>query len=124
MSSNRRDFFARLSSLSAGLFAGRRILSAQQSKDGMGQMDMRQGAMQQRSMQQPAANVRVTPGAPTSRAATTFVPVTTPDVGDLPFTMDAGIKVFNLVAEPVKQVIVPVRTFDLWGFNGSAPGPT
>jgi manganese oxidase len=124
MSSNRRDFFARLSSLSAGLFAGRRLLSAQQSKDGMGQMDMRQGAMQQRSMQQPAANVRVTPGAQTSGAATTFVPVTTLDVGDLPFTMDAGIKVFNLVAEPVKQVIVPGRTFDLWGFNGSAPGPT
>lgn len=52
------------------------------------------------------------------------VPVVTPDIADLPFTMDNGVKVFHLIAEPVKQVIVPGRTFDLWGFNGSAPGPT
>ena len=54
----------------------------------------------------------------------TIQPVLTPDIADLPFTMDSGVKVFNLIAEPVKQVIVPGRTFDLWGFNGSAPGPT
>jgi hypothetical protein len=52
------------------------------------------------------------------------VPVVTPDVADLPFTMDGGVKVFHLIAEPVKQMIVPGRTLDLWGFNGSAPGPT
>jgi FtsP/CotA-like multicopper oxidase with cupredoxin domain len=52
------------------------------------------------------------------------VRVITPDVADLPFTMDNGIKVFHLTAEPVKQTIVPGRIFDLWGFNGSAPGPT
>lgn len=52
------------------------------------------------------------------------VPVVTPDVADLPFTTDNGVKEFHLVAEPVKQTIVPGRTFDLWGFNGSAPGPT
>ncbi len=51
-------------------------------------------------------------------------PVLTPDIADLPSTEDNGVKVFNLVAEPVKQVIIPGRTFDLWGFNGSAPGPT
>ncbi len=52
------------------------------------------------------------------------VPVQTPDIGDLPFTVDNGVKVFHLVAEPVKQTVIPGRTFDLWGFNGSAPGPT
>jgi hypothetical protein len=52
------------------------------------------------------------------------VPVITPDVGDLPFTMDNGVKIFQLVAEPVKQTVIPGRRFDLWGFNGSAPGPT
>jgi hypothetical protein len=55
------------------------------------------------------------------------VPVITPDVPDLPFKLENGVKVFNLVAEPVKQVIVPGslgKTFDLWGFNGGAPGPT
>ena len=51
-------------------------------------------------------------------------PVVTPDGSDLPFTMDNGVKVFRLVAEPVKQTVVPGRTFDLWGYNGSAPGPT
>ncbi len=58
---------------------------------------------------------------PNSAAA---VPVVTPDVADLPFTMDGAVKVFHLTAEPVKQMIIPGRTFDLWGFNGSAPGPT
>jgi FtsP/CotA-like multicopper oxidase with cupredoxin domain len=48
----------------------------------------------------------------------------TPDIADLPFAMDNGVKVFYLTAEPVKQMIVPGRTLDLWGFNGSAPGPT
>src|SRR3984957_12945268 len=51
------------------------------------------------------------------------VHVLTPDIADLPFTTDNGVKVFHLIAEPVKQTIVPGRTFDLWGFNGSAPGP-
>jgi FtsP/CotA-like multicopper oxidase with cupredoxin domain len=51
-------------------------------------------------------------------------PVFTPDIADLPFAMDNGVKVFHLIAESVKQTVIPGRTFDLWGFNGSAPGPT
>jgi hypothetical protein len=61
-------------------------------------------------------------GAQTKSSAA--VPVVTPDIADLPFTLDNGVKVFHLTAEPVKQTIVPGRVFDLWGFNGSAPGPT
>lgn len=108
------------------MFAGRGLLSAQQPKPaqgGMGQMDMQHGNMQHPAGTQPATNMRVTPGTVSSGSGAP-VPVTTLDVGDLPFTMDNGVKVFSLVAEPVKQVIVPGRTFDLWGFNGSAPGPT
>ena len=52
------------------------------------------------------------------------IPVVTPDIEDLPFTMENGVKVFHLIAEPVKQTVIPGRVFDLWGFNGSAPGPT
>ena len=52
------------------------------------------------------------------------VPVQTPDIPDLRFTVDAGVKVFNLIAEPVKQAIAPNKTIDVWGFNGSCPGPT
>jgi hypothetical protein len=51
-------------------------------------------------------------------------PLLTPDIADLPFAIDNGVKVFHLIAEPVKQTVLPGRTFDLWGFNGSAPGPT
>lgn len=50
--------------------------------------------------------------------------INTPDVADLPYTMDNGVKVFRLVAEPVKQEIMPGKVIDLWGYNGSAPGPT
>lgn len=59
-----------------------------------------------------------------AREDSTPAPVVTPDGCDLPFTLDNGVKVFHLIAEPVKQTIVPGRTLDLWGYNGSAPGPT
>jgi len=128
MSSNRRDFFTKLSSLSAGIFAGRGLLSAQQPKSaqgGTGQMEhMQHGNMQQPSPKQPSREVHVGPGVNSSGVAVGTLLVTTPDIADLPFMMDSGVKVFHLIAEPVKQVIVPGRTFDLWGFNGSAPGPT
>ena len=52
------------------------------------------------------------------------IPVNTPDLPNLPFKMDGDVKVFNLVAEPVKQEIIPGKVIDLWGYNGSAPGPT
>src|SRR6202023_1321448 len=52
------------------------------------------------------------------------VPVVTPDVPDLPFTLDDGTKVFHLVAEPVKQELMPGKIVNLWGYNDSAPGPT
>jgi hypothetical protein len=51
-------------------------------------------------------------------------PMMSPDIIDLPFTMDGGTKVFHLVAEPVKRRIVPWKTLDVWGYNGSCPGPT
>jgi hypothetical protein len=53
-----------------------------------------------------------------------FLPVMTPDVADLPHQLDNGVKVFHLVAEPVKQQIYPGKILNLWGYNGSAPGPT
>src|SRR5579863_4953133 len=53
-----------------------------------------------------------------------YCPVVTPDVPDLAFQMDGGVKVFHLVAEPVRQEIFPGKILNLWGYNGSAPGPT
>ncbi len=52
------------------------------------------------------------------------IPVNTPDLPDLPFKMDGEVKVFNLIAEPVRQEIIPGKVINLWGYNGSAPGPT
>jgi FtsP/CotA-like multicopper oxidase with cupredoxin domain len=48
----------------------------------------------------------------------------TPDVADLPYELDAGVKVFHLIAEPVRRKIAPFKTIDTWGYNGSTPGPT
>jgi hypothetical protein len=50
--------------------------------------------------------------------------VETPDVREIPYRMDGNVKEFHLIAEPVKQEILPGRVVDLWGYNGSAPGPT
>lgn len=51
-------------------------------------------------------------------------PVITTDVGDLPYTTDNGVKVFELTAHVLQREIAPNKTMEVWGFNGSAPGPT
>lgn len=50
--------------------------------------------------------------------------VQTPDIPDLPHTLDNGVKVFHLIAEPVKRQIAPNKKIDVWGYNGTCPGPT
>ncbi|MDQ6652257.1 MAG: multicopper oxidase domain-containing protein [Acidobacteriota bacterium] len=49
--------------------------------------------------------------------------VQTPDLGKLPWKMENGVKVFRLTAEVVKREFVPGKVFDVWGYNGSCPGP-
>src|SRR5262245_8390267 len=102
MSSNRRDFFTKLSAMSASVFASRKLLPAQQrTPAGMGQMDhtQRQNMQRPSATPQPATNIRVTSGVNANSTPPRNVPVMTPDIPDLPFTMDNGVKVFNLVAE-------------------------
>ena len=50
--------------------------------------------------------------------------VHTPHLPKLPFRMDGGVKVFDLVAEPVTREFMPGKVVDVWGYNGSMPGPT
>ena len=64
------------------------------------------------------------PGADAARGPAPVLPVETLDVPKLPHEVDGGVKVFRLVAEPVKMEVLPGRVFDVWGYNGSAPGPT
>src|SRR5246127_5844671 len=104
--SSRRGFLQNVLA-GAGIFASARVLSAQE----------RQG-----SENMPGMKMRGTKD--TVHDYGSLAPVETPDVPDLPFRMDGNVKEFHLIAEAVKQEIVPGRVVDLWGYNGSAPGPT
>lgn len=53
-----------------------------------------------------------------------YQPVVTPNVGSLPWKMDGDVKVFHLVAEPVRREFSPGFWVNCWGYNGSTPGPT
>ncbi|GFP74574.1 multicopper oxidase family protein [Clostridium fungisolvens] len=50
--------------------------------------------------------------------------VITPDINTLPCITKNGIKYFELIAEPVKQELLPDLFINAWGYNGSTPGPT
>jgi manganese oxidase len=52
------------------------------------------------------------------------VPVISPDVSDMPWRLDNGVKVFNITVGHVRTQFIPGRVVDAWGFNGSIPGPT
>jgi len=99
---NRRSFLQSALGLSAGLFATDKLLasSPQSAAEQMKKSRSRNGG--------PAFNV----------------PVVTTDIGDMPYTMEGDVKVFHLIAQVVKQQISPDKGIDVWGFNGSAPGPT
>jgi FtsP/CotA-like multicopper oxidase with cupredoxin domain len=71
-------------------------------------------------------------GTPTDRgklvpglrdAALPPVPVQLPDLPKLPYVLRDGIKEFHLIAEPIKRELLPHLVMDVWGFNGSMPGP-
>ncbi len=50
--------------------------------------------------------------------------VVTPNGMSLPWRLENGVKVFHLVAEPVKREFAPGMVVDCWGYNGLSPGPT
>lgn len=50
--------------------------------------------------------------------------VITPNVGSLSWTMDGDVKVFHLIAEPVRREFAPGFWVNCFGYNGSSPGPT
>ncbi|NOT66608.1 MAG: copper oxidase [Methylotenera sp.] len=53
-----------------------------------------------------------------------YNPVVTLNGWSLPWRMNAGIKEFHLVAEPIVREIAPGMKAHLWGYNGQSPGPT
>jgi FtsP/CotA-like multicopper oxidase with cupredoxin domain len=52
-----------------------------------------------------------------------YVPVEAPDLPKLDYTMDGDVKVFRLRAEPIQREFITGKWVNVWGFNGSMPGP-
>jgi Multicopper oxidase len=50
--------------------------------------------------------------------------VITPNGWTLPYKVIDGVKVFHLIAEPVKHEFAPGRVGNCWGANGTTPGLT
>lgn len=55
---------------------------------------------------------------------TAYTPVITPNGSTLPWKMEDGVKVFHLIAEPIKREFTPGFIVNCWGYNGQTPGPT
>ncbi|MBI4485376.1 MAG: copper oxidase [Acidobacteria bacterium] len=74
----------------------------------------------------PASSTPAAPALPVPLGAygPGVVPVVTPDVPDMPWRLENGVKVFDIRVEPVRTAFIPGRIVDAWGFNGSVPGPT
>jgi len=53
-----------------------------------------------------------------------YNPVVTLNGWTLPWRMNAGVKEFHLVAEPVVREVMPGFKVNMWGYNGQSPGPT
>ncbi|MCR4320131.1 MAG: copper oxidase [Candidatus Brocadiaceae bacterium] len=53
-----------------------------------------------------------------------YTPVVTLNGSTLPWKWDNGVKVFHLIAEPVKREFAPGMIVNCWGYNGQTPGPT
>jgi len=50
--------------------------------------------------------------------------VITPNGASLPYKLENGVKVFHLIAEPVKREFADGLTVNCYGYNGMTPGPT
>ena len=111
---DRRDFFGRIASVGAGLWAGRKA-TAQQPQSMPGMPGMPGHTM-------PATTVSKDRG--TTHGGEGRMAVDLPDLPNLPYKMIDGVKEFKLTAEVVRTEFVPGRVVDAWGYNGSVPGPT
>ncbi|CAN5413716.1 copper oxidase [soil metagenome] len=67
----------------------------------------------------PAATAEI----PKPPAGDRYTPVIVPDGHTLPFVKRNGVKIFHLIAEPIRHQFAPGLDIDAWGYNGSTPGP-
>ncbi|HVF22733.1 MAG TPA: copper oxidase [Pyrinomonadaceae bacterium] len=120
MSDSRRDFLKKSGLLGAGMLAGGGMVSAQHQ----GHIHPQPEPAKKETPKKPPVR-REAPARRFEKPVETRpnVPVETPDVPKLPFTLDNGVKVFHLTAEVVKTQLLPGREMYGWGYNGSVPGP-
>jgi manganese oxidase len=118
----RRTFIQTIASLGASAVASAKAVAARQQ----GQTKPCMPGMKMPGCPESGSEHSTIPLAAGNKIAQPSValPVLTLDLPDLPFELDDGVKVFHLSAEPVKQTIIPGKVVNLWGYNGTAPGPT
>jgi len=117
MDGTRRKFFQNAAIWGAGLLGLSRGTSAQETGSAAHPLG-------HHMEQSPPGEQRRHVGQVPRKADASFLPMATPDVPEAPYEMDGDVKVFHLVAEPVKKKIAPFKIIDAWGYNGSCPGPT
>jgi FtsP/CotA-like multicopper oxidase with cupredoxin domain len=103
---NRREFLSRSG---AGLVAGAGLAIATSGE----------ALADPRSFTAPQTRAPLPPAGGQS-----YTPVVTLNGGSLPWRRKGEVKEFHLVAEPVRREIAPGMEVNLWGYNGSSPGPT
>ena len=126
MSDSRRDFLKKSGLLGASVLAGGGIAAAQHQGHMHPQPPEPPKQEQPPAKKEaPAKKETAAPRVATASSSLANVPVETPDLPKLPFTLDNGVKVFQLSAEVVKTTLLPgMREMIGWGYNGSVPGPT
>jgi manganese oxidase len=114
MNKDRRNFLRKSAFLGTGILATSTVASAQH---------------EHHTQPQPPKK-DATPQTSAPSALTGNASVVTPDVPNLPWKMENGVKVFHLTAEVVKREFLPAgsmmggKIVDVWGYNGQMPGPT
>ncbi|MBX3624043.1 MAG: copper oxidase [Rhizobacter sp.] len=103
--SQRRDFFRTAGALALGATAVSRV----------GAASLPEAVYQTSATMQPPLM------PPNGRP---YNPVATLNGWSLPWRMNNGVKEFHLVAEPVVREMALGMKANLWGYNGSSPGPT
>ncbi|NVB82420.1 MAG: copper oxidase [Kofleriaceae bacterium] len=78
-------------------------------------------APQAKPLELPPPKPTVVPPKPP--AGERYAPVIVPDGRTLPFERRGGVKVFHLVAEPIRHQFAPGLDVEAWGYNGGTPGP-
>ena len=116
MNSSRRNF------LRGGIFAASGLIARRAVA--VKPPDQQQMQEHHHHTEAPAQNQPPVPEGTRCDLGAGTVPVETPDVPNLPYRLENGVKEFHLIAEPVKRRIAPFKTMEVWGFNGSCPGPT